>query len=62
MRTLAATRQHHVTVVHGPPRTGKTIFLVATVDTWADSLPDGQAVALTARSNTAADQPAVGLG
>eukprot|EP00959_Pyramimonas_sp_CCMP1952_P441135 9235284-Pyramimonas_sp.AAC.1 len=32
------------------------------MDTWADSLPEGQTVALTAGSNTAADQPAIGLG
>eukprot|EP00959_Pyramimonas_sp_CCMP1952_P006393 133821-Pyramimonas_sp.AAC.1 len=54
--------ERHVAVVHGPPGTGKTVFFVATMDTWAVSLPEGQAVALTAGSNAAADQPAFGLG
>eukprot|EP00959_Pyramimonas_sp_CCMP1952_P468274 9492965-Pyramimonas_sp.AAC.1 len=31
------------------------------MDTWANALPDGQTVALTAGSNAAADQPALGL-
>eukprot|EP00959_Pyramimonas_sp_CCMP1952_P245833 5137984-Pyramimonas_sp.AAC.1 len=31
-RALAATAQHRVTVVHGPPGTGKTVFSVATMD------------------------------
>eukprot|EP00959_Pyramimonas_sp_CCMP1952_P431185 9030634-Pyramimonas_sp.AAC.1 len=32
------------------------------MDAWASSLPARQSVALTAGSNAAADQPAIGLG
>eukprot|EP00959_Pyramimonas_sp_CCMP1952_P433344 9074664-Pyramimonas_sp.AAC.1 len=42
------TARHRVTVVHGPPGTGKTVYSVATMDAWADALPEGRAGALTA--------------
>eukprot|EP00959_Pyramimonas_sp_CCMP1952_P077296 1615763-Pyramimonas_sp.AAC.1 len=41
-KALASSTIHHVTIVHGPPGTGKAIFSAATMDTWADALPDGQ--------------------
>ena len=60
-KALFASVGHHVTLVHGPPGTGKTTFAKGALDTWAGCLCDGQAVVLAAGSNTAADQPALAL-